>query len=117
MIGPANTEVSILAALDVNAEGDQIDVNEEAEAVNVPAGIVEVGYGVRQGYRVSRNDSQTPRTVRRAVGRLPAGTPIAEGKRLLDQRTGKVWQIDTFHDPGHGLVGTQDLRVDLRRIA
>ena len=103
----ATTRVSILRGTTTDAYGDEQDTDTPI-AAGIPASLVE------QNRRVSGRENPTPRIVRYAVARVPAGTDISENDRLLDERTGAKYIVDAVSSMANPAMQV-DRRVDLRR--
>lgn len=104
----ANTTVTILRGVTVDSFGDQADTA-RVVAKEVTASIIE------QGKTVTTAVDGSVRQVRRIIGRLPAGTDIRSTDRIRDERTGRVYLVDSDVEPENA-VRRNDIRLDLRRV-
>lgn len=103
----ATTQVTVLRGTTTDAYGDEQDAD-TVVARNIPASLTE------QSRRVTTRDDPTPRIIRTAIARVPAGTDVTDQDRVRDQRTGATYIVDaTSGMPNPAL--TVDLRLDLRR--
>lgn len=110
MIATPTTTVSVYGSTATTTDDydDQV-VDDTPTAVGVPASILE------QTRQATTSSSDMARTVRSATGRLPDGTDVAAGTRLLDEQTNTVWLVDsTSQNANPHLVN--DIRCDLRRV-
>ncbi|MER5715720.1 hypothetical protein [Streptomyces sp. NPDC002132] len=103
----ATTSVSILRGTTTDAYGDEQDTDTPIHT-GVPASLVE------QSRRVTTRDDPTPRIVRYAVARVPAGTDVTDQDRLLDERTGAIYIVDAVSAMTNPAIAV-DRRLDLRR--
>lgn len=103
----ATTRVSILRGTATDAYGDEQDTDTPVHT-GIPASLVE------QSRRVTTRDDPTPRIVRYAVVRLPAGTDITDQDRLLDEVTGVKYIVDADSFMANPAMAV-DIRVDARR--
>ena len=103
----ATTRVSILRGTTTDGYGDEQDTDTPVHT-GIPASLVE------QARRVTTRDDPTPRIVRYAVVRLPAGTDITDQDRLLDERTGVKYIVDAESFMANPAMAV-DIRVDARR--
>lgn len=103
----ANTKVDILRGTTTDAWGDEQDTDTVVHS-NVPASLTE------QSRRVTTRDDPTPRIVRYAVARVPAGTDVTDQDRVRDQRTGAVYIVDAVSGMDNPALRV-DRRLDLRR--
>jgi hypothetical protein len=103
----ATTLVTILRGVTTDAYGDEQDTDTPV-ATGVPASLIE------QSRRVTTRDDPTPRIVRYAVVRVPAGTDITDQDRLLDERTGTKYVIDADSFMANPAMAV-DIRLDARR--
>lgn len=104
----ATTTVSILRGTTTDGLGDTVD-STTAVYTGITASIIE------QTRTVRRRDEREPRTVRRYVGRLPAGTDLQRGDRIKDERTDAVYMFDEY-DQLSSPTRVNDIRLDLRRV-
>ncbi|WP_354643864.1 hypothetical protein [Kitasatospora camelliae] len=108
----ATTWITVLRGVGTDSFGDEIDLDTEAGTdaqTRIPASLIEATRNARTP--VSGN----PRVVRSAVGRVPAGTDVTEEDRIRDERTRRVYSIDSV-TPVVGLGFTPELRLDLTLI-
>ena len=91
-----NTAVTVMEPGSLDPETGE-RVGDTAVAVGVPAAILErpatrprTG---SEGRTTHDPATTTPRIVRVVAGRVPFGTPIAEGTILIDERSGKVYAV------------------------
>jgi hypothetical protein len=108
----ATTRVTILRGTSTDLFGDTVDTDTEAgtEAqTDIPASLIEQT-------RTSRGPaSGTPRVVRSAIARLPAGTDVTADDRIRDERTGRTYSVDQVNQPS--AIGiAAELRVDCTLI-
>jgi hypothetical protein len=105
----ATTTVSILSGVTADdGFGDSAD-NSTVAASAIPASILE------QGRQSTDRATGMPRVVRYIACRLPAGTAVTEDNRILDERTGSAYFIESVSQLS-SFVGTNDLKLDLRKI-
>ena len=106
------TWVTVLRGISSDVFGDQIDAPSEAGGdalTRIPASLLE------RTRTITTPNSATPRVVRYATARLPAGTPVTEDDRLRDEQTGRIYAISAVTQPA--AVGfTPHLRLDLTRV-
>jgi hypothetical protein len=103
----ATTRVEILRGTTTDTYGDEQDTD-TAIASDIPAALTE------QSRRVTTRDDPTPRIVRYAVARVPAGTDVTDQDRLRDQRTGAIYIVEATSSMANP-AATPDIRLDLRR--
>ncbi|MEU3507675.1 hypothetical protein ABZ733_07065 [Streptomyces longwoodensis] len=103
----ATTSLAILRGTTTDAYGDEQDTDTPVRT-GVPASLVE------QSRRVTTRDDPTPRIVRYAVARVPAGTDITDQDRVRDERTGAVYIVDAVSGMDNPALQV-DRRLDLRR--
>lgn len=103
----ATTQLAVLRGTTTDAYGDEQDTD-TVVARNIPASLIE------QSRRVTTRDDPTPRIVRYATARVPAGTDITDQDRVRDQRTGAVYIVDSTSRMANPAL-VVDLRLDLRR--
>ncbi|WP_069769792.1 hypothetical protein [Streptomyces sp. LUP30] len=103
----ATTRVSIIRGTTTDAYGDEQDTDTPV-CTGVPASLTE------QSRRVTSRDDPTPRIVRYAVARVPAGTDVTDQDRLLDERTGATYIVDATSSMANP-ASVPDIRLDLRR--
>lgn len=103
----ATTQLTVLRGTATDAYGDEQDTDTPV-AVNIPASLTE------QSRRVTTRDDPTPRIIRTAIARVPAGTDIRDQDRVRDQRTGAVYIVDAPSSMTSPALAV-DLRLDLRR--
>lgn len=103
----ATTRISILRGVTTDAYGDEQDTDTPVHA-GIPASVVE------QSRRVTTRDDPTPRIVRYAVIRVPAGTDVTDQDRILDERTGVKYVIDADSFMANPAMAA-DIRLDARR--
>ncbi|MEU1272984.1 hypothetical protein [Streptomyces sp. NPDC005799] len=103
----ATTKVTILRGTSTDAYGDEQDTDTPV-ATGIPASLIE------QTRRVTTRDNPTPRIVRYAVVRLPAGTDVTDQDRLLDERTGVKYIVDADSFMTNPAMAV-DIRLDARR--
>jgi hypothetical protein len=105
----ATTRIKIAEGNALDEYGDPGEANLPAEgAKDYRASIIEKS--------ITDIDPTTgeARVVRYAVGRVDPGTPITEGSRLHDQRTGKVYEVQTLTINPRTIAGFSDVRLALR---
>lgn len=100
--------VDVLTGTTDDEYGDPV-AGTTVAAANIPAAILE------SSARVSRLDTDTPRTVTILKGRLPSGTPVNDGDRLRDTLTGQLWLIDSASHNANPVIDA-DITLDLRRL-
>ncbi len=103
----ATTTLTVLRGTTTDGYGDEKDTDTPV-ATGVIASLTE------QSRRVTTRDDPTPRIVRYAVARVPAGTDIRDQDRVRDERTGAVYIVDAPSSMANPAM-TVDLRLDLRR--
>lgn len=103
----ATTLLTVLRGTTTDAYGDEQDTDTPVQT-GVPASLVE------QSRRVTTRDDPTPRIVRYAVARVPAGTDITDQDRVRDERTGAVYIVDAVSGMDNPALQV-DRRLDLRR--
>lgn len=103
----ATTKVEILRGTATDAYGDEQDTD-TVIASDIPASLTE------QSRRVTTRDDPTPRIVRYAVARVPAGTDVSDQDRLRDQRTGAIYIVEATSSMANP-TAVPDIRLDLRR--
>lgn len=108
MFAQPTTTVSILGGEQTSDDlGDPVE-SQTVLAAGVPASIME------QARQVTEPNDMRAQTVRFFTGRLPSGTVVSTANRILDERTGQIYVIDSVANvaaPTH----TNDIRLDLRR--
>lgn len=107
MLAIPTTTVTVLSGTTANGYGDTVDAA-TVVATGVPASLLE------QREATTRPVSRRPQTVQYARCRLPAGTPIAVGNRVKDERTSVIWQVDDITTI-RNVVAATDIRLNLRR--
>lgn len=114
----ATTLVSILRGTTENEFGDEIDAANPGNIVqrDIPASIMEQRTPLSpRGRRIVFTPAdETPREVRWINARLPAGTNILAGDRLLDQTTGNIYALDTIQKDVSPITEI-DLRLEVRQ--
>jgi hypothetical protein len=103
----ATTRLTVLRGTTTDAYGDEQDTD-TAVATGVIASLVE------QSRRVTTRENPTPRIVRYAVARVPAGTDIRDQDRVRDERTGATYIVEAPSSMANPAMAV-DLRLDLRR--
>jgi hypothetical protein len=103
----ATTLITILRGTTTDGYGDEQDTDTPVYT-GIPASLIE------QSRRVTTRDDPTPRIVRYAVVRLPAGTDVTDQDRLLDERTGVKYIVDAGSFMANPAMAV-DIRVDARR--
>ena len=106
ILGLANTIVTVYTGATVDDYGDPTDGNTIA-ASNLAASITE------KTRRIYRYDSDTPRTVRWYAVRLPNGTPVSQGDRIVDS-TGTAYLVDGVTQQVNPVMAC-DLTLECRR--
>ena len=111
MIATPTTTVTVFGLSETATDefGDPVADNTPT-AIGVPASILE------QSRVVSTASAERTHTVRSYTGRLPAGTDVAAGYRLYDERTAAVYLVDSTSQTANPHA-TSDIRADLRRVA
>lgn len=105
----ATTTVAVLRGTSTDSYGDVVD-GSTAISTGTPASIIE------QRRLVATESDPTPRSVITYTGRVSAGTDIADGDRIRDERTSEVYIVDSAHRVASPVI-TNDIRLDLRRVA
>ena len=100
------TTVTVYGGTSTDAYGDPTD-GTTVKASGVPASVLE------QTRRVTRYGDSRPQTVRYTIGRVPSGTAVEAGDRVLDA-AGTWWMVDSAHQM-QSPVHTSDIVLDLRR--
>jgi hypothetical protein len=103
----ATTTLTVLRGTTTDVYGDEQDTDTPV-ATGVIASLVE------QSRRVTTRENPTPRIVRYAVARVPAGTDIRDQDRVRDERTGAVYIVEAPSSMANPAMAV-DLRLDLRR--
>lgn len=103
----ATTRITVLRGTTTDAFGDEQDTDTPV-ATDIPCALTE------QTRRVTTRDDPTPRIIRYATARVPAGTDIRDEDRVRDQRTGAVYIVDAPSSMTNPALAV-DLRLDLRR--
>lgn len=103
----ATTTLTVLRGTTTDAYGDEQDTDTPV-ATGVIAALTE------QSRRVTTRENPTPRIVRYAVARVPAGTDIRDQDRVRDERTGAVYIVEAPSSMANPAMAV-DLRLDLRR--
>lgn len=109
MYSVANTTVSILRGAGSDALGDSDDSNQIIAYSGIIAQILETGhftYG---------STSHTPATLRAISCYLPSRTDVVETDRILDERSGRIFEIKSVTDEGR-LGVDSDLYLELVRV-
>lgn len=110
MMATATCTVSVYRGTVTDDYGDEIANNTTATYAGIPASILE------QTRRVTTPDQATPRVVRWHAGRLPGGTDVRAGDRLVDEQGGAVYLVDAISSNGGASHG-MDVLLDLRRTS
>jgi hypothetical protein len=108
----ATTWVTVLRGVATDLDDDISDLPVEAGTdaqTGIPASLIE---GSRS---IKTPSSATPRVVRYAIARLPAGTDVTEEDRLRDDRTGRIYAITAVTQPA-AIGFTPSLRLDLTLV-
>lgn len=105
MVIIATSQYSILRGSTINSFGDEVD------------GSTAVYTGVRglitqKSKSIYNPDSGRVQTVVYYIGRFPYGTDIVQGDRILDERAGKTFVVNSAN-PGSDFVNKSDLILDL----
>lgn len=103
----ATTTLTVLRGTTTDAYGDEQDTDTPV-ATGVIAALTE------QSRRVTTRENPTPRIVRYAVARVPAGTDIRDQDRVRDERTGATYIVEAPSSMANPAMAA-DLRLDLRR--
>jgi hypothetical protein len=103
----ATTTLTVLRGTTTDVYDDEQDTD-TAVATGVIASLVE------QSRRVTTRENPTPRIVRYAVARVPAGTDIRDQDRVRDERTGATYIVEAPSSMANPAMAV-DLRLDLRR--
>jgi hypothetical protein len=103
----ATTRLTILRGTATDDFGDAADTD-TVIARSVPASLTE------QSRRVTTRDDPTPRVIRYAIARVPAGTDVTDQDRVRDERTGAVYVVDSTSGMANPALRV-DIRLDLRR--
>lgn len=106
MRAPANAVVSVMRGERVDEFGDTVNVD-----IPVVQGVVAAIFEqTRRRFLPAENEVRVVRTV---SGRLPAGTDLRKGDRLLDQRTRRTYLVTEIHKVT-ATTHTPDLAVELQ---
>lgn len=108
MISVPTTTVTILGDGGTDSWGDQVD-GDTVLASGIPASVLE------QRRLVTTPDASRVQTILYYTGRLPHGTVVSIDNRLLDERTGHIYIIDSVSTVGNPVI-KNDVRLDLRRV-
>ncbi|MBD9700649.1 hypothetical protein IHE56_00790 [Streptomyces sp. ID01-12c] len=103
----ATTTLTVLRGTTTDVYGDEQDTDTTV-ATGVVASLVE------QSRRVTTRENPTPRIVRYAVARVPAGTDVRDQDRVRDERTGATYIVEAPSSMANPAMAV-DLRLDLRR--
>jgi len=103
----ANCTCSVYRDVEVDGYADTVDDNTTPTYTEVPASIRE------QTRRVWDQATATPRVVRSASGRVPAGTDVREADRVVNDQTGATYLVDAVGAPPDVSHGA-DLYLELR---
>lgn len=112
MIATPTTTVTVYGVVEA-ADTDVYDdptSDDTPTAVDVPASILE------QSRLTTTHTSDRLQVVRSYTARLPAGTDVTAGTRLVDEATGYVYLVDATSQPANPHV-VNDIRADLRRVS
>lgn len=113
-----STRVTVLrGAAAPNSFGDELPADTPI-ATGVPAAVAE-GLGSSQSQNTQRSfqpADQRGGVVETYTIRLRPGTDVLEDDRLLDERTGAVYQVRAIYTPPN-LVGLVDVRAVAVRVA
>jgi len=109
MISLPTTTVTVYRGSSVDQYGDEDDSN-TAVLSKVPCSLLE------QRRLVATQDSTQPMIVRYYTARLPYGTDIETGDRLLDEKTNVIYMVDSYAQVQSPFI-QGDLRLDLRRVS
>lgn len=103
------TTVSILGGTDSTDPWGDPSESEAVVVSGIPASIVE------NRVQVATEGAPQATAVHYYTGRVPAGTAVNRGQRLLDEVSGLKYLIDYVNAP-HSRVTPMDIRLDLRRV-
>lgn len=103
----ATTSLTVLRGTTTDEYGDEQDTDTPVHT-GIPASLTE------QTRRVTTRDDPTPRIIRTAIARVPAGTDVTDQDRVRDERTGAVYIVDATSGMTNPAVAV-DIRLDLRR--
>lgn len=104
----ANRVVSVLRGQGKDEYGDPIDLDLPVHT-SIPANISEVDA------IVTTESEGMGRVVRILQGRLPSGTDVQDGDRLLDERSSEIFIIERITQSQSPIMAT-GVRLDLRRV-
>jgi hypothetical protein len=108
VIALATTTISIIGgSATYDGWGDVVE-GSTVSASGIPASILE------QTRLVTRPADNRAQVVRYYTGRVPAGTEVTTSNRILDERTGQLYVIDSVATVASPVI-TNDVRLDLRR--
>jgi hypothetical protein len=107
MMATANCTVAVYRATGTDDYADEVDDNTAPVATGLPASVRE------QTRRVWDHTTATPRVVRSATGRVPAGTDIRAADRLTNEQSGTTYYVDAVGTPPDTGPGA-DLALELR---
>ena len=106
----ANRRVSILRGTVTDTFGDPKDLDTPVQT-RVPA-------SVRETRSIVTTVSDTRgQQIRLLVGRLPIGTDIRPGDRILDEASGETFIVDAIEPTAQSPVMDTGVRLDLRRVS
>jgi len=106
----ANRRVSILRGTVTDTYGDPKD-RDTPTHTGIRASVREISSIV-----TTASDGR-PQQVRLLVGRLPAGTDVQYGDRLLDEVSGETFIVDAISLTAQSPVMDTGVRLDLRRVS
>lgn len=107
----ANTTVTVYRGTTTSDLGDEEDADTPI-AIEVPLWIKEMSKTVVRG------DGQTPQIVRWYTGRATSGANIQAHDRLLDEKTGRRYLVDSTSPDDSGIGGRRsDLKICLRALS
>jgi len=106
MLVPPSTFVDIARGTQPDAYGDEVDDNSAPVAIGVPATISTT--------RVTGQNpaTTTPRQVSALTAVVPAGTDVRTSDRLIDRRTGTVYNVVAVN-PATGYGYSPDIVLTL----
>jgi hypothetical protein len=110
---PANTTVTILRGTSFDPEGDVEDVTAQI-ATGVLCQINAARNGT-YGVRVFEPGTTEPSTIRTFEGVMPSGTGVENTDRLVDEKSGNVFEVIAVIDPLYEYL-QPDLQLVLKRV-
>lgn len=107
----ANTWGTVYRGDDVNEYADPVDLDD------LVVGLERVPMAITEQTRTTLDpETDEPRTVRYAVGRVKPGVDVRRDDRIFDERQQRWWVVRDVSGGGFTFYGSQDLSLDLRAV-